>query len=64
MRDEVREFVRRAALDARGLTKAEWEVIRGAGFSVGEIVEICMMVYEARFMGVLMYAYGAIRSLD
>ena len=64
LRDEVREFVRRAALDARGLTKAEWEVIRGAGFSVGEIVEICMMVYEARFMGVLMYAYGAIRSLD
>ena len=64
LRDEVREFVRRAALDARGLTKAEWEVIRGAGFSVGEIVEICMMVCEARFMGVLMYAYRAIGSLD
>jgi len=64
LRDEVREFVRRAALDARGLTKTEWEVIRGAGFSVGEIVEICMMVCEARFMGVLMYAYRAIGSLD
>jgi len=61
--DELGGFVRLIALDPKGLTKRDWEVVKGLGFSSAEIVEICMMVSEARFMGVLMYAYKVIGSL-
>ena len=61
--DELGAFVRSISLDPRELTKRDWEVVRGLGFSSAEIVEICMMVSEARFMGVLMYAYKVIGGL-
>lgn len=61
--DELRKFVRRVVLGARGLTKEEWQAVRASGFEVAELVEICMMVCEARFMGVLMYACKVIGSL-
>ena len=61
--DELGAFVRLISLDPRRLTKRDWEVVRGLGFSCAEIVEICMMVSEARFMGVLMYAFKVIASL-
>jgi PA26 p53-induced protein (sestrin) len=61
--DELREFIRRIVLGARGLSKEDWENIRGAGFCAVEVVEICMMVLEARFMGILLYAYKVIAEL-
>ena len=61
--DELGGFIRLIALDPRGLRKLDWDVVKGLGFSSAEIVEICMIVSEARFMGVLMHAYGVIGSL-
>lgn len=61
--DDLRRFVRRICLDSRGITKRDWEMMKGLGFFNAEIVEICMMVSEARFMGVLIYAYKIIGSL-
>lgn len=61
--DELREFIRCVVFGARGLSKEDWENIRAGGFCAVEVVEICMMVLEARFMGVLMYAYKVLGEL-
>jgi hypothetical protein len=62
--DDLRAFVTLISLDPRGLTKRDWEAVKGAGFTCAEIVEMCTMVSEARFMGVLMYAYKVIGSFQ
>ena len=61
--DELSAFVRSISLDPKGLTKRDWEAVKGLGFTSAEIVEICMIVSEARFMGVLMYTAKVIGSL-
>jgi PA26 p53-induced protein (sestrin) len=61
--DDLRAFVRRLCLDSKGITKQEWGMMKRLGFLSAEIVEIGMLVSEARFMGVLMYVYKVIGSL-
>ena len=61
--DDMTSFVRRICLDPRGMMKRDWDGMRGLGFSNAEIVEIVVMVCEARFMGVLMYTLKALGGL-
>jgi hypothetical protein len=63
LNDDCRAFVRRICLDPRGMVKSDWEVVRELGFSPAEIVEIGVIACEARFMGVLMYAFKAVGSI-
>lgn len=61
--DDITSFVRRVCLEPRGMVKRDWDRMRGLGFSSAEIVEIVVMVCEARFMGVLMYTLKALGEL-
>jgi hypothetical protein len=61
--DDLRAFVRRICLDPRGMVNSDWETIKDLGFSAAEIVEIGVIACEARFMGVLMYAFKAVGSI-
>lgn len=60
--DELRKFIRTICLNPRSMTKADWEMIKNLGFTSAEIVEIGMIVAEARFMGVLIYVCRVIGS--
>lgn len=60
---DLDRFVRRVALDARGTVKGDWDRLRALGFDWSEIVEIGVFASEARFMGVLVYAFRVIERL-
>jgi hypothetical protein len=61
--DRIRQFVRRISLDPRGLTKTDWERVKAMGFTDAEMVEIVVIICEARFMGVLIYAFKAVGGM-
>ena len=61
--DELSAFVRLICLNPRGMMKRDWDRMRALGFTNAEIVEIVVMVCEARFMGVLMYSFKALGEL-
>jgi PA26 p53-induced protein (sestrin) len=61
--DRIRQFVRRISLDPRGMMKADWEGVKAMGFTDAEMVEIVVMICEARFMGVLIYAFKAVGGI-
>ena len=63
LNDALRQFIRRISLDPRGILKSDWEALRKSGFSNSEIVEIGVIVCEARFMGVLLYAFRIIGDI-
>jgi hypothetical protein len=63
LNDNLRAFVRRICLDPRGMVKSDWEAVKDLGFSPAEIVEIGVIACEARFMGVLIYAFKAVGSI-
>ena len=60
LNDVLRRFIQRICLDPRGILKSEWDAVRELGFSDREIVEIGAIVSEARFMGILLYAFRII----
>lgn len=61
--DEITAFIRRVCLNPRGTTRRDWDGMRRLGFPWAEIVEIVVMVCEARFIGVLMYNFKALGNL-
>jgi len=61
--DDLTAFVRCVCLNPRGLTRGNWDRMRRLGFLWAEIVEIVVMVCEARFMGILMYNLKALGDL-
>lgn len=58
--DKIRRFVRLIALEPRRMVKADWEIIKEMGFTNAEMVEIVVITCEARFMGVMIYAFKAL----
>ena len=56
-------WVDKLSLDAKSVTKTEWEIMRTMGFSVSELSEICVIVCEARFLGVLVRCLKVLEGL-
>ncbi len=64
LHDSLRLYIRRICLDPRGILKSDWDAVRELGFSNREIVEIGVIVCEARFMGVLLYAFRVMGDIQ